>query len=244
MSAEDNNSHDIASSLIDRAEFLISSIAPIDIHVYPFFDEIVTVDDAIHNNAGFTVKFRLSGEHLVHPFKGLVPMQRLKVVAKDSLRGVFYDDDAMMLRWVDSSNAGQEVRLRLSLDRDNVFSFIDMKNEKVNISVWIMNDDETLSEKPKKRWSEYTPGQQSGIKCDDPAFRNYLFSMLEGDEIKEIASKMTSGEQKDFCASIIRKFCGVKSRSDINPNTEEGREPFRRWQRLLSGFREYSRRFD
>lgn len=240
--SEEENINEI-DGLLGRVKKMISGVSPIDLSVYPFFDGLSIIDSANHNNAGFTLKMRIDGNNILHPFKGVPVMQRLKVTISNSLDGILYDDEAMMLRWSETSSTGQDVKLRLSLLNEKTMLFLDKKSEKVTMKTWILNDDETLAEKPRRKWHEYSAAEQSGILCDDQAFRNYLFGMIGNEEQRGFMKSLPSKEQNEACAMLVRRFCGVSSRSLINPDTEDGRGAFQRWQRLLSGFREVSNRF-
>src|SRR5574337_382135 len=55
--------------------------------------------------------------------------------------------------------------------------------------------------------------QRAGILCNDPLFHRYLERRLS-DDVKGPTVNT------EFAAGYVRKFCKVKSRADIKPNTE------------------------
>lgn len=79
-----------------------------------------------------------------------------------------------------------------------------------------------IEEKPKRRFSELSPAQQAGIKCQEPSFWRFLNGR---DDVDSISSA-------DSAAMWVRFECGVKSRADLNTDPASA-------ERWLSLLREY-----
>lgn len=72
-------------------------------------------------------------------------------------------------------------------------------------------------EKPdKKRWNTLSPAQQAGILCADIEFQNYIDAADEQNAV-----------------FLVRQKCGVKSRSELDPKEDSGRN----WNVLVDNYR-------
>lgn len=76
-------------------------------------------------------------------------------------------------------------------------------------------------EKERRRFSELPPAQQAALKCQDEAFRRWLWE-----------AHYFPTEDEDDVAEWIRVQCEVKSRADLNTNPEAAE----RWLTLLREF--------
>lgn len=82
-------------------------------------------------------------------------------------------------------------------------------------------------ELPKQRtdWREVQPAAQAGIRCADLSFRNYLRS--------EHGKNATTADE---AADIIRKMCGITSRSELSTNHKARAL----WHSIDSSYREWA----
>lgn len=76
--------------------------------------------------------------------------------------------------------------------------------------------------KPKRAFGELFPSQQAGILCETEAFHKYLMEIGRADQ------------DSDF-AEVVRNFCRVNSRSELDSNPRALTE----WKRLEAGYREW-----
>lgn len=76
----------------------------------------------------------------------------------------------------------------------------------------------------KTAWRDMRMPNQAGILCDSEAFQRFVA------ERNELPSTLAPQEA---AASFVRRYCGVKSRSDIRPHTPSGD----RWIRLVAEYR-------
>jgi hypothetical protein len=80
---------------------------------------------------------------------------------------------------------------------------------------------EPTPDKEKKRWNDLKLAAQASIRCTEPVFWRFI-----QDEYKAPA------HDEEGAAKFIRRYCGVKSRSELNldPNCAEA------WKRLESRY--------
>lgn len=134
--------------------------------------------------------------------------------------------EAMLLRWSEGP-AGRTVTFLLPDEPGTSHAFKGLPSGRVNgqrvaLSVALIGDDETQTDhKPRRNWSELTPAEQAGIRCGEPAFRKFL-----------VAKSLMADDDTDTPADAVRRFCEVKSRSDLKPGTDHARW----WHKLNSQF--------
>ncbi len=68
-----------------------------------------------------------------------------------------------------------------------------------------------------RTWAEITPAQQAGIRCNEPAFVQFLASRY-----RQCVDSTESASQ------LVRELCEVKSRSEIRAGTKSAET----WQRI------------
>lgn len=66
------------------------------------------------------------------------------------------------------------------------------------------------AQKERRRFQDLPPAQQAAMACSQPAFQTYLFE------------RFSIPKNDASAAEHVRKWCGVKSRSDIKQNTDAG----------------------
>lgn len=78
---------------------------------------------------------------------------------------------------------------------------------------------ESQPDTPSLKWNEMAYPQRAGIRCSDIVYRDFIFG-----EYPECARKAfeKSSDPAENAAFILREKCGVKSRSEIKPNSEAG----------------------
>jgi len=64
--------------------------------------------------------------------------------------------------------------------------------------------------KPRRDWRDLPPSQQAGIRCEEPAFREFLASERTYDWFEVGTAEPV--------ADCVRLICGVESRSELNTN--------------------------
>jgi hypothetical protein len=73
--------------------------------------------------------------------------------------------------------------------------------------------------KPKKRFSEYSLAEQAGMRCQDAAFQSWLYvryrEQCDG-------AGLTMESASEIAASVVRWYCGVDSRRDLDNFTAAG----------------------
>lgn len=85
----------------------------------------------------------------------------------------------------------------------------------------------------RKPWDELPPPQQAAIRCNDPAFQNFLR------EEYRARWKILSGTDAENAAELVRVLCKVTSRSHIGSDSHarnawhEIDEAFRAWMHPL-----------
>lgn len=75
--------------------------------------------------------------------------------------------------------------------------------------------------KPKKAFSDYPLSQQCAMTCEDAGFQEFLHDR--------------AGLADVDVAQYVRSYCGVKSRSEIKPDTAAAR----RWRELEKAYEQY-----
>lgn len=81
--------------------------------------------------------------------------------------------------------------------------------------------------KEKRRFSELPPAQQAALKCQDESFQRFIR--------ERVPEWPVMGE--DGVAEVVRRVCGVKSRSELN-NSPDAAES---WRILLGEYSEWSK---
>jgi hypothetical protein len=76
--------------------------------------------------------------------------------------------------------------------------------------------------KEKRRWDDLKAAMQAGIRCNEPAFWQFVQEEYNA-----------PARDEESAAKFVRRYCGVKSRSEINlsPNSSEA------WRRLESKYK-------
>jgi hypothetical protein len=73
---------------------------------------------------------------------------------------------------------------------------------------------------PRRKWEDLTPAQQAGIRCGEREFDEFLIT------------KFVDYAPSEDAADVVRKYCGVQSRSLIRPGTQAEQ----RWNLLESSY--------
>lgn len=88
-----------------------------------------------------------------------------------------------------------------------------------------VGDDELPKQKKPTDWREVQPAAQAGIRCAEPRFRDYLRS-----------EHGKNTRSPDEAAEVIRKMCGVASRTELSTN----HKALTLWHSIDSGYREWA----
>ncbi len=78
-------------------------------------------------------------------------------------------------------------------------------------------EEKAKSERERRDWSDLSPAQQAGIRCNEPAFWKYLMEKSLDDSDGAQANFVDS-EPK--AAAYVRLICGVKSRAEFSTNPQ------------------------
>lgn len=89
------------------------------------------------------------------------------------------------------------------------------------LNLQLVEKEKAAGEKPVRTWSDLSPAQQAGIRCNEPAFWKFL-SEGEDDLV----------EDADRAAVFVRFICGVHSRADIAKSAAA----LRKWRDLEAKF--------
>lgn len=81
-------------------------------------------------------------------------------------------------------------------------------------------------EKERKKWEEMPLSQQAAIRCAEEPFLRFL-----DEEVCAVAG-WNVPSNADEAAQIVRRFCGVSSRSELNDNTQAAET----WKRLEADY--------
>lgn len=63
-----------------------------------------------------------------------------------------------------------------------------------------------------RTWSDLSPAQQAGIRCNEPAF----WKFLNGDGYGDLGDDTDVVQDASKAATYVRLICGVRSRADIS----------------------------
>lgn len=79
-----------------------------------------------------------------------------------------------------------------------------------------------------KRWQDMLPAQQAGIRCEEQAFKQFLFDEHHHNFVESGA----------ITAECVRLICGVESRAELNTNQKarviwhQLNDQFQAWMRI------------
>ena len=141
--------------------------------------------------------------------------------------------EAILLRWGETHSTGRTVTFLLP-DDGGEHPFKHLKcgpdnGQRVALSVALIADDETVTPAPttqpkpakeRRSWSELPLSQQAAIRCGEPDFKVFMMTRLVGVEDRD-------------AAHIVRMYCGVESRKEI----EAGNAAGHLWKQLDSDYR-------
>ena len=180
-----------------------------------------------------------------HPFKGLRASRASKTEGQRLFMVVNHIDstlsdaninihtgESILLWWAEDCAEGMKVTFKLRDGPDGLLGthpldgFITgRKNGSLmSIVVWAI-DDEDLPEVPnaktnRRKFEDLPFTTQSHILCRDEKFFNWLKVNINSDFFKSngISSSDFVGinEKSDFCENVIKSFCGISSRSELN----------------------------
>lgn len=225
--------------------------------VPPFFTGEVQVWDWSSSPGGYNVKLKLSDALFAHPFKGLNTSgkkrnagQRLHIVVSGRAT---YQGQCILTWRGDDSLKGMAISLKLDVfngehpfigcrtisDVSSDFGSRSHQPDTLKLEAWVVDDDEYLI-KPSKPFNEMSPVQQAQIKCRlDRDFQVFCMDNLAhlmtvcGETAPELTDDM---DAKEMCEHIVRAFCGITSRSELNEDSRHGFDSRMKWALLLSYF--------
>ncbi len=221
--------------------------------ILPAFRGDVTVADWAASPSGHTVRLRIHEPSPVHPFYGLIGGnrkgggQRILLVAQHEDGRIVYDDQALVTWRGDDSINGQTVSLRLDTTfGEHPFAVIRSdceqgkgKGEKVGLTVWIVDDDEYLLS-AKVPFKEMSPVRQASLKGKDADFVQWtidnapmLMSQCGASALPEMPAGISAQE---VSAILVRTFCGIATRKELDADTRNGFDARMKWALLLMMF--------
>lgn len=223
----------------------------------PFFTGEVQVWDWSASPGGYNVKLKLSDTVFAHPFKGLDTSgkkrnagQRLYIKIEGA---VSYEGQCILTWRGDDSLKGMAISLKLDVfTGDHPFNGCrtisdtnaDLGNRSVRpdtmeMQAWLVDDDENLL-KPTIPFNQMSPVKQAQIKCRlDKDFQVFCIENIAhlmsvcGENPPAITEDM---DAKEICEHIVRAFCGVTSRSELDEDSRHGFDSRMKWSLLLSYF--------
>lgn len=215
--------------------------------------------------SGMTVTFSLKDVHDlgVHPFKGM-PWgpggQRLRVAvaqAEDEneqpeVRAKpVYEGEAMLTRWADDCALGMMIRLLIDKGPDGTrgthpFDGLQAGTKDglvLTLAVWAIADDERVLDPrfmPRRRpFHTLNPTQQAQILCRDARFaawlRTNLTRLLDEPDLRFGLDGLSGYE---LASEVVRRYCGVASRSELKSDTAAGERARGRMRQLMRGYDE------
>lgn len=221
--------------------------------VIPFFSGDATVADWAASPAGHTVRLRITNPPPVHPFYGLVGGnrkgggQRILLFARHEDGRIIYDDQAMVTWRGDDSQNGQTVSLRLDTSfGEHPFAVIRSdheqgrgRGEKLILSTWVVDDDEYLLS-AKVPFKELSPVRQAILKGRDDGFIQWTIDnaamLMAQCGAQSLPSPAEGATAQEVSAILVRTFCGITTRKELNADTRNGFDARMKWSLLLMMF--------
>lgn len=78
-----------------------------------------------------------------------------------------------------------------------------------------------------------TPAQQAGMLCKDPSFQAWLVHRFEAHGIRlPLSDGPFDDPAPDWAANVVRRHCGVASRSELNTNGKAAAK----WRALIADY--------
>lgn len=213
--------------------------------------------------SGMTVTFSLNDVHDlgVHPFKGMAwgpGGQRLRIAVVQAKGGEagsapkpVYEGEAMLMRWADDCALGMMVRVLIDKGPDGTrgshpFDGLHAGSKDgllLTLAVWAVADDERVLDPrfmPRRRpFHTLNATQQAQIICRDARFttwlRTNLRSLLDEPDLRFGLDVLTGYE---LASEVVRRYCGVSSRSELKSDTAAGERARGRFRRLMRGYDE------
>ena len=142
--------------------------------------------------------------------------------------GPTYQGEVMLLGWSENNRDGMTVRLALdSTDEGDAHRFKGLgtgKHGQRFMAVLVPVDDDgenvvanepVVGRKPRTPWGEMSRAKQAGIRCDDPSFQAWINHAYPDESYVARADNLNFSDA-DLAAAIVRKHCGVASRSELD----------------------------
>lgn len=131
-----------------------------------------------------------------------------------------FSGEVQFVTFADSSKGGPRITVRLH-DRDELEKFIGKEGKRLAcVLVEIGDDEQAVQPLPKERPAKLA--MDAALVCKNPEFWEY-------------ARRDGYPATEDGAAQLVRAYCGVGSRSDLNTNPEAAR----RFAMLMSHFARY-----
>ena len=217
---------------------------------------------------GMTVTFCLSSVHDLasHPFKGMrhgPSGQRLRFAVVqpaaedgDERAGTaerpVYDGEGMLLRWADDCDVGMMVRLLIDKGPDGtkgLHPFDGLHSgrndgERLVVAVWAISDDERVLDprhlSRRRPFHTLDPTQQAQILCRDARFaswtRSNIARLLDEPGLRFGLDGLSGYE---FASETVRRYCGVRSRSELKCDTAAGERARGRLRQMMRAYDEF-----
>lgn len=215
-------------------------------------------------NRGMTVALSLRSVHDLgtHPFKGMSwgpSGQRLRVAVVARAPGEdgettpepVYEGEAMLMRWADDCALGMMIRLLIDKGPDGTrgthpFDGLHAGPKDgavLTFAAWAIADDERVLDPrfmPRKRpFHTLDPTQQAQILCRDARFATWMRTNLTRilDE-PDMRFGLEGLKGYEFASEVVRRYCGVTSRSELKSDTAAGERARGRMRTLMRGYDE------
>lgn len=214
-------------------------------------------------NRGMTVAISLRSVHDLgtHPFKGMAwgpGGQRLRIAVvkaaaedAESAPEPVYEGEAMLMRWADDCALGMMIRLLIDKGPDGTRGLHPFDGlhagpkdgAVLTLAAWAVADDERVLDPrfmPRKRpFHTLDPTQQTQILCRDARFaawtRKNLPQLLDEPDLRFGLENLAGYE---FASEVVRRYCGVTSRSELKSDTAAGERARGRMRQLMRGYDE------
>jgi hypothetical protein len=252
----ERNADEIADPRSETSATVVRSVSDETDRV--FGGPVKLLDWAHTAKNGMTVMIALSSMHgfIFHPFKGYrwgkSDGQRFRLSFTVTTAGVdeplaVYAGEAMLLWWGEDCAHGCSVRFKLDGGPDGVAGrhpFDGMltgrkEGQDLLLVAFAIADDETIAPpKPRRRFHELKPVQQSHILCRDERFADWLqrraFDLFSPDERATLPSP--ERDARVYAENAVRLWCRIDSRSVFSRDDDVGQAAVARWRDLLAAF--------
>lgn len=208
--------------------------------------------------AGMSIKVALLDSDLeINPFKGMkvgktgLRGQRLRLVLtldSETDKGALYQGEAILQHWQDDPLDGLSVKIRLDDSIDGAsrhpceaMPFGREDGEVFLFTAWAIADDEQpeAPERASKRrpFAQLNPVVQSNILCNDTTFVEFLVLHIV-DQLEASPHPLPSAKDqpKAFAEVVVRSFCGITSRAQLNGSDDVAEQARINWQNLLRSY--------